>query len=483
MDQACCRAPCGQIGGSARDARDVPKHSAWCPELAEDSRLRRPGLSSHSRPVPTGFGRNGHWRSVKVGLPWAPLVGSTASVLVFLFSVPVALGSIYLLTLAVGSLCYRPRPLQAEPRSRLTVIVPAHDEAGMIADCVRSLLSQRYQRELYRVVVIADNCTDATAAIAAAAGAEVLVRQVPTLRGKGPALRWAMDRLLDVSPAPDAVVVVDADSIADVDMLRELEAVFAAGHPVVQADDVLRIHPGQPRALLEAAALLLRNRVRFAGRAMFGLPASLCGNGMLLGRSVLAAHPWHAFSVAEDGEYSLSLLLAGFPTTFAAKAQVVAAPTEGGQGAYTQSLRWDGGRLALARSWIWRLLISSLRRRDSALLSVAMDLAVPPLGALVMATLIGNIVFLALLVAGATSAWTGILWLLALVALPSYLLVGLSSCRVPAATYVAFLRAPLFLASKLRVYADLVRHLDASRWVRTERPHEVQATQGDSETP
>src|SRR3984893_1174366 len=163
MDQACCRAPCGQIGGSARDARDVPKHSAWCPELAEDNGLRRPGLSSHSRPVPTGFGRNGYWRSVKVGLPWAPLVGSTASVLVFLFSVPVALGSIYLLTLAVGSLCYRPRTLQAEPRSRLTVIVPAHDEAGMIADCCRSLLSQRYQRELYRVVVIADNCPDGTA--------------------------------------------------------------------------------------------------------------------------------------------------------------------------------------------------------------------------------------------------------------------------------------------------------------------------------
>jgi 1,2-diacylglycerol 3-beta-glucosyltransferase len=397
--------------------------------------------------------------------------------------VPVALGSLYLLTLAVGSLCYRPRPLRVEPRSRLTVIVPAHDEAGMIADCVRSLLNQRYQSDLYRVVVIADNCTDATADMAAGAGAEVLVRQVPTLRGKGHALRWAMDRLLDVSPPPDAVVVVDADSIADVDLLRELEAVFAAGHPVVQADDVLRSEPAQPRALLEAAALLLRNRVRFAGRAMFGLPASLCGNGMLLGRSVLVAHPWHAFSAAEDGEYSLSLLLAGFPTTFAAKAQVVAAPTEGGQGAYTQSLRWDRGRLALARNWIWRLFISGLRRRDSALLSVAWDLAVPPFGALVMATLIGNIVFVALLVAGGTGVWTGFLWLVALVALPGYLLVGLSSCRVPAATYVAFLRAPLFLASKLRVYADLVRHLDADRWVRTQRPHEAQATQGESETP
>jgi hypothetical protein len=127
--------------------------------------------------------------------------------------------------------------------------------------------------------------------------------------------------------------------------------------------------------------------------------------------------------------------------------------------------------------------MSGFRRRDLALLSVAWDLAVPPFGALVMATLIGNIVFVTLLVAGVTGVWTGFLWLAALVALPGYLLVGLSSCQVPVATYGAFLRAPLFLASKLRVYADLVRHLDADRWVRTQRPHEAQATQGESETP
>jgi 1,2-diacylglycerol 3-beta-glucosyltransferase len=411
------------------------------------------------------------------------LIGSPVGVLVVLCGAPVAACCIYLLILALASLGHDSPKARRQPDSRMTVIVPAHNEAGMIADCVRSLLDQSYPRDLYRIVVVADNCTDATAAVAEAAGAEVLVRRVSQLRGKGHALRWAMERLLTAPARGDAMVVVDADSIADPHFLRELEAVFADGHPVVQADDVLRTEPGRPRALLEAAALLLRNRVRLAGRARFGLPGSLCGNGMLLATSVLVAHPWQAFSITEDAEYALSLLQAGVPTTFAPRARVVAAPTEGGHGAYTQSLRWDGGRFALTREWMLPFLRAGLRRRDPALLSVALDLAVPPLGLLVLTTLVGGTVSLALWLAGVTAAWTVAPWLLALLALPTYLVVGLASCRVPVATYGAFLLAPLFLASKLRVYANLLFRLDGEGWVRTRRPAEAGSGQGESDTP
>src|SRR5207244_4125568 len=97
---------------------------------------------------------------------------------------------------------------------------------------------------------------------------------------------------------------------------------------------------------------------------------------------------------------------AGVPTTFAPTARVVAAPTEGGHGAYTQSLRWDGGRLDLARHWMPRFLAAGLRRRELARLSMALDLAVPPLGVLVLATVAGGAVSLSLWVAGVTAAWT-----------------------------------------------------------------------------
>jgi cellulose synthase/poly-beta-1,6-N-acetylglucosamine synthase-like glycosyltransferase len=406
------------------------------------------------------------------------VIDSLPGLLILISGTPVALSCLYLLVLALASLWHRHSSSAGEPRSRLVVVVPAHNESEMIGDCVHSLLDQSYPAELYRVVVVADNCTDETAEVARAAGAEVLVRHVPELRGKGHALRWAIDLLLKGPTAPDALVVVDADSRADRQFLEELEAVYAAGHPVVQADDVLRTDPGRPRTLLEAAALLLRNRVRFAGRAVFKMPALLCGNGMLFSKDVLVNHPWQAFSVTEDSEYALHLLNAGLPTTFAAKARVVAAPTEGGRGAYTQSLRWEGGRLALARSWLRPLLAAALRRRDPGILSVALDLAIPPLGMLVLAALAGSVLAVALSVSGVTGgSWLfSISWLTALVALPTYVLVGLVSCRVPSATYAAFMLTPLFLLQKVRVYVHLLTGGPSQQqWVRTERRAETAA--------
>src|SRR3954447_19598713 len=52
----------------------------------------------------------------------------------------------------------------------VTVLVPAHNEAACIGQTIRSL--QEQSRPPERIVVVADNCTDDTPAIARAAGVE-----------------------------------------------------------------------------------------------------------------------------------------------------------------------------------------------------------------------------------------------------------------------------------------------------------------------
>lgn len=392
------------------------------------------------------------------------------TVLSFVVGVPVALACLELLGLSI--LCRFHRPNRAgDPSTRLAVIVPAHNEAALIGSCVRSLVQQEYPPELRRVVVVADNCSDATADIAQRSGAEVLVRSEPGKRGKGAALRWAIDRVLADPDAPEAVVVVDADAVAAPDFLRELVGVFQRGHAAVQADDILAPLTSK-RAALEGAALLLRNRVRFAGRAVLGLPATLCGNGMLLSRSLLTEHPWSAFSQAEDVEYSLSLLCEGVPVAFAMRAVVAAAPTANTAGAVSQSLRWDGGRLDLARRWTPRLLRAGLSARDMRRVAIAADLAVPPLSMLAGAGAVGLVASAALVMTGLASAWAVAPWVLAVVSIPVYLTAGLSWCRVPRSTYAAALEVPAFLLRKGRVYARLARGGRTTLWVRTQRPGE-----------
>src|ERR1019366_3570368 len=79
----------------------------------------------------------------------------------------------------------RPRP-GVWRTIRLAVVVPAHDEEGLIARTVMSLKAADAGTEVY---VVAHNCSDGTAKAAAAAGARVVELNNCRLRGKSAALR------------------------------------------------------------------------------------------------------------------------------------------------------------------------------------------------------------------------------------------------------------------------------------------------------
>src|SRR5262249_31253627 len=276
----------------------------------------------------------------KVIGPLAGLAGAAA-----------ALPAGYLAALSLAALRRPPRgDGGGAPGQRLVVLVPAHDEAELIGRCLGSLQDQPYPRDLYRIVVIADNCTDGTADLAAAAGAEVMVRHSRTERGKGYALRWAMDRILGAPEPFDAFVVVDADSVADQGLLAGLAAALGMGAEVAQGEYLALEEGTDARARLRSAAFLLFHRARFAGRATLGLPCALVGNGMLFSRGLVETFPWNAYSRVEDLEYSIDLRLRGVRPVFAAAARVRAPVSSSGPGARTQRLRWEGGRLEVVRS-------------------------------------------------------------------------------------------------------------------------------------
>jgi cellulose synthase/poly-beta-1,6-N-acetylglucosamine synthase-like glycosyltransferase len=380
-----------------------------------------------------------------------------------------ALFSLYLVAIVVAALFYRRGAVsQPEPHSRLAVVVPAHDERDQIGQTVESLLRQTYPRELYDVVVIADNCADDTADVAAAAGADVLVRDEPEARGKGQALAWAFDQVVTRPSPPDAVVVVDADSIADDAFLSVLATHFESGAEAVQGESLLS-GDGSAEQTLRVAAFLLVNRARPSGRAVLGLPASLQGNGMLFSRQLLLDHPWSAFSSTEDVEYSTALRSAGVRPAFARGAIVTSAAAPRGRVADEQQLRWEGGKLHVARKRTPRLLADAIRGRRGDLFDTAFEIAVPPLGYLAAAAASVTVVGAALVVFDGLDAWAVLPAALALVAIPIYVVMGFRAADAPPAAYASLARAPSLVVRKLLNAYRLLR-FRADSWVRTERP-------------
>jgi exopolysaccharide biosynthesis WecB/TagA/CpsF family protein len=391
------------------------------------------------------------------------------SVLVAGLAVPAVAAAGYLLLLALASLRRTAAPPAPGVPPRLVALVPAHDEEQLIERCVASLRAQAYPADRFRIVVVADNCGDGTARLAAAAGAEVLERRDDAALGKGHALRWAMDRLLAAPGAPDGVVVVDADSVADRDLMRHLGAALAAGADVAQAEYLVLADGASTRGRLVAAAFLLFHRVRLGGRAALGLPASLVGNGMLFSRRLLERVPWSAFTGVEDLEYTLDLRLAGFRPRFVGAARVEGPVPHGYRGMRGQRLRWEGGRWHVVRGRLWPLLAHALRR-DAGVLDAAVDLAVPPLGLLAMATAAGGLLAAGAVGLGLAAPWAAAPWLAAALALGAFVVVGLLSAGAPAEIWLALLESPRFLAWKLFTYLRIAAGFDARRWERSERP-------------
>jgi hypothetical protein len=295
-----------------------------------------------------------------------------------------------------------------------------------------------------------------------------MTRVAPELRGKGQALRWALDRIIARESPPPAVVIVDADSIATPELLLGLVERFEAGARAVQGTYLLS--PASPgRLSLSVIPVLLMNWVRPAGFSVLHLPfTQLVGNGMLLAREVLLDNPWTAFTNTEDLEYSLMLQTAGERIRFAGNAVVHGSTAPNAQAAAQQQLRWHGGKVALAKVWLPRLIACAVRERRPSLLGVAFGLAVPPLGVLmagvVASTVLGG-VFMSL---GLISVWSLTPLLLALVSIPLSVIIGLRAAKAPVSGYMALIHAPLCVV-RMALRAPRVMTFGTEKWVRTER--------------
>ncbi|MGN9786453.1 glycosyltransferase family 2 protein [Nonomuraea sp. ZG12] len=100
---------------------------------------------------------------------------------------------------------------------RVTVLIPAHNEAAQIGETIASLAQQI--RPPDRIVVIADNCTDGTAGLALLMGAEV-VETRGNRHKKAGALNQVLDDLLPRLEVTDAILVMDADSALDLGFIH-----------------------------------------------------------------------------------------------------------------------------------------------------------------------------------------------------------------------------------------------------------------------
>ena len=354
---------------------------------------------------------------------------------------------------------------QEQPQKSATVIVPAHNESEGILPTIEDILPQL--SKLDRLLVVADNCSDDTAKIAAAAGAEVIERNDLEKVGKGYALDWGLSHL--AANPPDFVIFIDADCRIQSDMIGRLKDVCIKRHRPIQACFLMTA----PEDLsidhrVAEFAWKVKNWVRPLGLRFLNCPIQLMGTGMIFPWDVIRSVSTASGNLVEDLKLGLDLAAIGkapefypfvigasyFPKTF--------------KGVYSQRQRWEHGHIGMILKTAPRMLLLALKQFNVDLLVLTLDLAVPPLS--LLAILIVVVFFLSACAAALGFSSTALvisvanLLLYVVAVFLAWLKFGQSI--LPGRS---FMLIGSYLLGKFRLYGQILSGNTVAKWVRTDR--------------
>ena len=375
---------------------------------------------------------------------------------------------IYLcLELFVGLVPFKKRQLKVlTSHHKSAILVPAHNEAMSIAATVSALRTAAPQ---CRILVVADNCTDDTAHLARAAGAEAIARVSESQTGKGFALAFGRDHL--AKAPPEAVIVVDADcrllpGSADLLIARAIND----NQPVQGVYLLVAGATQSPISSISNFAMLIKNLVRARGLMRLGGGTLLFGTGMAFPWKLFATLDLATSNAVEDLQLALLLAKQGIRVGFEDRALVTsqAASVANSEG---QRSRWEHGFMQIAMHNGLPMLLSGFSKGSRHLLTIGAHMMVPPLAMLVLLVVAALLVLILLIWMGFGSVGPLMLLGISFTTLSVALLAAWWKEGRKVISGRSLLKIPLYVLWKVPLY---VRFFTARQtgWNRTQRDGE-----------
>jgi cellulose synthase/poly-beta-1,6-N-acetylglucosamine synthase-like glycosyltransferase len=357
-----------------------------------------------------------------------------------------------------------PNPTSAHPR--LGILVPAHNESIGLQATIRNVQLQLQSSD--RLLVVADNCTDDTSLVATSAGAEVIERNNLSQIGKGYALDFGVKHF--AADPPEILVIVDADCCFTPGSLTLLTTFCHDRNRPAQALNLMIAPDDFPtRFQFEEFAWRVKNWVRPLGLSVFDLPCQLTGTGMAFPWETIRSVNLASGDIVEDLKLGLELAKAGNPPLFCQSACVFSHFPTSLEGELSQRERWERGHLSTIAISAPYMIWTALKSRNLSLLVLTLDLAVPPLSALlIVTTIVAAFLSLVVLIGLPTTSFyiaaTSVA-ALCLAVLLSWAKFGRDILPARKA-----LMLPLHLFKKIKLYGRILAHSRTSKqWIRTDR--------------
>ena len=354
---------------------------------------------------------------------------------------------------------------ESPKRPSVDVLIPAHNEASVLGETLRSVNRQLTEDD--RLCVVADNCNDDTANIARRYGAQVVERFDPEHRAKGFAVAKGLEYLDHESR--DVLVMIDADCDVADGTIDQLATEAIRCDAPVQAN--YRMPAGNPNdswSAVSSFAVTVKNQVRPQGLRSAGFGCQLTGSGMAFPSRLARLPNWATDNIVEDMKVSYDLLLAFHGPVYCPSAVVTARLPKDRGGALQQRKRWEHGHLQTLVTQSPRLLSSAFSLGRMELLVAALDLMIPPLSLLVQCWVAGLIMIcLASYLLG--TGWIPVAVIVATgFSLAIAMMIAWWGYGRDQIAISKLVGAPIYAFSKVPLYVTAV--IDRQRsWIRTSR--------------
>ncbi len=243
------------------------------------------------------------------------------------------------------------------------IIIAARNEELVIGPLVDSLCRQSYPSDNYRIFVVADNCTDNTAAVAREHGATVYERHCPEKARKG----WALEYLFENIEKDfgiqsfDGFLFFDADNVVATDYLEQINNAFATGCDAVIGYRNTKNFDRNCISAHYGIHFMRSSMTLHRPRSRLGLGSHIAGTGYLLS-SELLKDGWHYSCLTEDTQATMDFVVAGRRIEYCEAAEFYDEQPYQLSVLARQRIRWAKGRLACYLAFGYRLVFGMFKR-------------------------------------------------------------------------------------------------------------------------
>lgn len=257
---------------------------------------------------------------------------------------------------------------------RFAILISARNEEAVIAHLIESIKSQDYPAQLISIFVVADNCTDHTAAAAKKAGAIVYERENRLKIGKGYALQYLLAQIEhDYGDLFDGFFVFDADNLLMPDYISQMNKTFSSGYSIVTSYRNSKNFGSNWISAGYALWFMRESKYLNQARMALGTSCAVSGTGFLFSKEILKkCGGWEFFLLTEDIEFTVHNVIMQEKIGYCPKAELFDEQPVHFSQSWNQRLRWAKGYLQVYKKYGTRLFRGIFRKNGFACFDMTM---------------------------------------------------------------------------------------------------------------